>query len=127
MSRPRSSIGKSRAVFSVRLKRLRIQAGLTQKDLERSSGIPKSRISRYENGHLLPSFQGLRRLSRSLGVPESALLGEPQEPYAAFLSALRRHGVEFSSDAEAEEVASRVVMALERARVRPVRPAASGL
>src|SRR5438309_3866519 len=101
MSRSRSAIGKSRAVFSLRLKRLRIEAGLTQKDLERLSGIPKSRLSRYENGHLLPSFQGLRRLSRSLGVPDSALLGETQEPYAALASALRRRGVEFSSDAEA--------------------------
>src|SRR2546427_10084010 len=60
MARSRSAIGKSRAVFSLRLKRLRIEAGLTQKDLERLSGIPKSRLSRYENGHLLPSFQGLR-------------------------------------------------------------------
>jgi transcriptional regulator with XRE-family HTH domain len=100
------AIGRSRAVFSARLKRIRITAGMTQKDLERLSGIPKSRISRYENGHLLPSFNGLRRLAMSLGVPESTLLGEGQDMYAVFAAALRRSGIEFSTTEEAEGEAS---------------------
>jgi transcriptional regulator with XRE-family HTH domain len=111
------AIGRSRATFSVRLKRIRVDAGLTQKDLERLSGIPKSRISRYENGHLLPSFQGLRRLATSLGVLESTLLGEGQEPYTIFVAALRRNGVEFSTTEEAEDVAARVAGVLEEERV----------
>ncbi len=125
MPRSRSAIGRSRAAFSARLKRLRIDAGFTQKDLERASGIPKSRISRYENGHLLPSFQGLRRLARSLGVPESELLGESAEPYAAFNAALRRHGVEFNSEEEAEDAARRVSEDLARDRLREARPAST--
>jgi len=108
-----SAIGRSRAAFSVRLRRMRVDAGLTQKDLERLSGIPKSRISRYENGHLLPSFQGLGRLASSLGVPESTLLGEEQEPYSMLAGALRRHGVEFGSAEEAEEIAARVAGILQ--------------
>ncbi|MGH2725565.1 MAG: helix-turn-helix domain-containing protein, partial [Actinomycetota bacterium] len=49
------------AGFAGRLRRARTNAGLSQRDLERSSGIPKSRISRYENGHLLPSLSGLQK------------------------------------------------------------------
>jgi transcriptional regulator with XRE-family HTH domain len=111
-----SAIGRSRAAFSLRLRRLRIEAGFTQKDLERLSGIPKSRISRYENGHLLPSFQGLRRLAGSLGVPDSELLGEDQEPYSLMVAALRRHGVEFGTAEQAEDIASRVADDIERER-----------
>jgi transcriptional regulator with XRE-family HTH domain len=113
MPRP-VAIGRSRAAFSLRLKRIRIDAGLTQKDLERLSGIPKSRISRYENGHLLPSFQGLRKLATSLGIPESSLLGEIEEPYTVFIAALRRLGIEFGTAEEAEEVARQVADVVQR-------------
>ena len=114
MPKRRSSIDKSREAFAVRLKKMRIEAGLTQKDLERLSGIPKSRLSRYENGHLLPSFQGLRKLARSLGVAESALLGESEEPGAAFTAGLRRRGVEFASVSEAEEASGHVADILDQ-------------
>jgi transcriptional regulator with XRE-family HTH domain len=97
---------------------MRIEAGMTQKDLERLSGIPKSRISRYENGHLLPSFQGLRRLATSLGVPESTLLGEGQEPYSMLVAALRRHGVGFATAEEAEDIATRVADVLQHEPAR---------
>jgi transcriptional regulator with XRE-family HTH domain len=110
----KSAIGRSRAAFAVRLKRMRVDAGMTQKDLERESGIPKSRISRYENGHLLPSFHGLRKLAASLHIPESTLLGEGEEPYAIFAAALRRLGVGFTTSEEAEDVAVRVAGVLER-------------
>jgi transcriptional regulator with XRE-family HTH domain len=117
------AIGRSRAAFSARLKRMRMDAGLTQKDLERLSGIPKSRISRYENGHLLPSFQGLRRLAASLGALESTLLGQGEEPYAIFVAALRRNGVDFSTAEEAEDVAARVAGVLEGERLSETRAA----
>ena len=114
MPKRKSSIDKSREAFAIRLRKMRIAAGLTQTDLERLSGIPKSRISRYENGHLLPSFQGLGKLARSLGVAESALLGESEEPGAAFTAALRRRGVEFGSVPEAEEASRRVADFLDQ-------------
>jgi transcriptional regulator with XRE-family HTH domain len=114
MPKRKSSIDKSRDAFAVRLRKMRMGAGLTQKDLERLSGIPKSRISRYENGHLLPSFQGLGRLARSLGVAESALLGESEEPGAAFTAGLRRRGVEFASVSEADEASGRVADFLDQ-------------
>jgi transcriptional regulator with XRE-family HTH domain len=100
--------GTSRASFAERLRRLRADAGLSQKDLEKRSGIPKSRISRYENGHLLPSIGGLQRLADSLEIPDSALLREDDDPYGAFVRVLRRRGISFASDAEAERAAEEV-------------------
>jgi len=119
MLNSKSTILRSRAMFATRLKRMRIDAGLTQKDLERTSGIPKSRISRYENGHLLPSFQGLRKLAQSLGVSDSALLADIDAPYGAFVSELRRQGVEFATVEEAEDVARSVAEAVQREQASP--------
>ena len=47
--------------FGRRLRETRIKAGLSQSDLEVISGIPKARLSRYENGHVAPSIQTLER------------------------------------------------------------------
>lgn len=118
MERARGSYGRSREPFSVRLKRLRLHAGLTQKDLERLSDIPKSRISRYENGHLHPSFQGLRRLAKSLGVTESALLSESEDPMTTLLAELRRHGVSVESTEDAVELAQQVAEVVRRRRLK---------
>ena len=93
--------------FGARLRRARQQAGFSQKDLERRSGIPKSRISRYENGHLLPSLAGLQRLCRSLGIPDADLLGEG-DVYAVFVRTLRARGVRFSSRSDAERAAAKI-------------------
>lgn len=109
-----TKIGRSRAAFAARLRRIRLNADLTQKDLEELSGIPKSRISRYENGHLLPSFQGLRRLADSLGVPESTLLDDAEEPMSTFIAALRRLGVEIESTLHAESLAITVAETVGR-------------
>jgi transcriptional regulator with XRE-family HTH domain len=126
MPKRQTSISKSRQAFAVRLRRIRIAADLTQKDLERLSGIPKSRISRYENGHLLPSYNGLERLARSLGVRESALLGELEAQYAAFTAELDRQGVQFGSVAEAEDAARRVASMLGQESRRAKPESASG-
>lgn len=98
----------SRASFAARLRQLRTDAGLSQKQLEHRSGVPKSRISRYENGHLLPSMVGLKRLASSLGVADSALLGESEAPYATFVRALRERGITFASAEQAERTANEI-------------------
>ena len=53
--------------FGQRLRATRIKAGYSQSELEEISGIPKARLSRYENGHVAPSIQTLERLARALG------------------------------------------------------------
>lgn len=87
--------------FGDRLRKARINVGMSQRDLERATGIPKSRISRYENGHLLPSLKGLQRLAQSLGVMDSMLLGRPRDPYTTFIDVLVERGVVFGSNREA--------------------------
>jgi transcriptional regulator with XRE-family HTH domain len=96
---------KKRHHLAQRLRELRVAAGFSQADLERRSGIPKSRLSRYENGHLLPSITGLRRLSSALGVPDAALLGQEGEPREVFLRVLEENGVFFQSATEAHQAA----------------------
>ncbi len=58
-----------------RLKAARRLEGLSQGDVERRSGIPKARISRYENGHVAPSIRSLLRLCKALGHPAGEILG----------------------------------------------------
>ena len=53
--------------FGSRLRDARDKAQLSQSDLSRSSGIPKTMLSRYENDHILPSVTTLRKLSTALG------------------------------------------------------------
>ena len=52
----------------------RLAARMSQTDLENRSGIPKARISRYENGHVIPSIPSLRQLTGALGVTFGSLL-----------------------------------------------------
>src|SRR5439155_24159847 len=61
------------STFGRRLREARREAGLSQSELELRSGIPKARLSRYENGHVLPSIGTLGKLARALVVSEAAL------------------------------------------------------
>lgn len=90
-----------------RLRSLRLGAGMSQNQLAIRSGIPKSRLSRYENGHLLPSIPTLRRLARALAIPESALLDEAS-PATVFLETLESRGHRFGTAERARSLAHRV-------------------
>lgn len=50
------------------IKRLRKQAGLTQQQLEDSSGVPQWHISRIESGQHEPTLKTLDALLFSLGL-----------------------------------------------------------
>jgi DNA-binding XRE family transcriptional regulator len=56
------------------LRAARRDAGLSQGDLEMLTGIPKARLSRYENNHVAPSLKMFVRICRALGVPPGELL-----------------------------------------------------
>src|ERR1700751_3870129 len=53
--------------IGARLKRLRLQRGLSQRDLS-SPGVSYAYISRIEAGARTPSVKALRKLSQKLGV-----------------------------------------------------------
>ncbi|HTS70262.1 MAG TPA: helix-turn-helix domain-containing protein [Terriglobia bacterium] len=52
-----------------RLRSLREEKGLSQGDIEKSTGLLRCYISRIENGHTIPSLETLERFSGALDVP----------------------------------------------------------
>ena len=74
--------------FGNRLREARVEAGFSQSELEELSGIPKARLSRYENGHVEPSIQTLARLARALNVSEASLLGDHRAILEGFFGVL---------------------------------------
>ncbi len=94
--------------FGNRLRETRLGAGLSQSELEELSGIPKARLSRYENGHVEPSIQTLARLARALNVSEASLLGDRRAVMEDFFKTLEERGVTLTS----KEQGSRLALAV---------------
>jgi transcriptional regulator with XRE-family HTH domain len=94
--------------FGQRLREARVAAGLSQSELEELSGIPKARLSRYENGHVAPSIQTLERLSRALNVSEASLLGDQRAVLEQFFSVLEQRGVRVNSAEQGANLANAV-------------------
>ena len=90
--------------FGNRLREARLGAGLSQSELEELSGIPKARLSRYENGHVEPSIQTLNRLAKALNVSEASLLGDERAAMEAFFSVIVERGVTVSNKDDAQRL-----------------------
>jgi len=91
--------------FGHRLRETRLGAGLSQSELEELSGIPKARLSRYENGHVEPSIQTLARLARALNVSEASLLGDRRAAIEEFVRVLEERGLTIASKEQAARLA----------------------
>jgi transcriptional regulator with XRE-family HTH domain len=111
----RQSDGKH---FGQRLRESRVAAGLSQSELEDISGIPKARLSRYENGHVEPSIQTLARLSRALNVSEASLLGDQRAALEDFFQILYDRGVRITSAQQGTAVANAIADLLEALAVK---------
>ena len=94
--------------FGNRLREARLGAGLSQSELEELSGIPKARLSRYENGHVEPSIQTLARLARALNVSEASLLGDQRAALEHFFNVLIERGVTITTKEQAERLGNAV-------------------
>ncbi len=99
---------KDEKTFGQRLRETRVRAGLSQSDLEEISGIPKARLSRYENGHVAPSIQTLERLAKALSVSEASLLGDQRAILEQFFQVLYDRGVPVGSSEQAATLANAV-------------------
>ncbi len=97
----------------MRLREARSAAGLSQSELERISGIPKARLSRYENGHVEPSIQTLIRLARALNVSEASLLGDPRAILEDFFRVMSQRGIRITSREQTERLAVAVADMIE--------------
>jgi transcriptional regulator with XRE-family HTH domain len=113
----RQSDGKH---FGLRLREARVNAGLSQSELEDISGIPKARLSRYENGHVEPSIQTLARLSRALNVSEASLLGDQRATLEDFFQVLNDRGVRISTSEQGAAVANAIADLLEAVNAEPI-------
>jgi transcriptional regulator with XRE-family HTH domain len=71
-------------VIGTRLRSIREAKGMSQGDIEKSTGLLRCYISRIENGHTIPSLETLERFSAALDVPLYKLFfsgeGEPPMP-----------------------------------------------
>lgn len=63
-------------VFAKRLKELRQDRGLSQKQLAKELGFPQSSIGYWESGERTPVASAIITLSRYFGVTTDYLLGE---------------------------------------------------
>ena len=55
------------------IKKIRIEKGMTQKQLGEKIGMAESNIRKYESGKLNPKLQTLEKFAKGLEVPVSAL------------------------------------------------------
>jgi transcriptional regulator with XRE-family HTH domain len=102
--------------FGQRLREARVRAGFSQSELEEISGIPKARLSRYENGHVAPSIQTLERLATALQVSEASLLGDERSVLEGFFARLQERGVEIESPDQGVKLADALADMLLAAR-----------
>jgi len=56
-------------LIGARLRELREERKLSQGDITEVIGLPRTYISRIENGHAVPSLETLQRLAAALDVP----------------------------------------------------------
>jgi len=92
-----------------------LNAGFSQSKLANSSGVPKTRLSRYENDHIVPSITTLRKIARALKVSEGSLIGDERRGEDALLTALRDRGIALSA-ADVEKAADAVARAVGRSK-----------
>ena len=57
---------------------MRNRAGLTQAELSERAGVAVQEISKYENGHRVPTLETLQRLADALSVPLEEVVAENQ-------------------------------------------------
>ncbi len=62
-----------------RLKSLRENSGLTQKELASRLMLTRQAVSRWENGETQPNTETLKLLSREFNVSVNTLLGSPRQ------------------------------------------------
>lgn len=62
-----------------RIRHLREKKGLSQGDIEHSTGLLRCYISRVEHGHTVPSLETLERFASALGIPVYRLFYDGEE------------------------------------------------
>jgi transcriptional regulator with XRE-family HTH domain len=99
-----------------RMRRLRRERGMSLGGLADLCGIPKPRLSRYENGFILPSLRSVTRIATALGIDEATLIGRVDRGNRyAFADELGVLGIKFTSPQSARRYAEEISPLLRRA------------
>lgn len=91
-------------IIGDRLRDIREMKNLSQKEVERRSGLLRSYLSRVENGHTVPTIETLEKMARALEVPLFQLFCEgekPAEPHPVIANGRTRQPVWGSTGKEA--------------------------
>lgn len=64
------------STFKERIKELRLEKGMTHKELAEALGLSESAISMYENGHRIPPIYRIDNIAQYFHVTENYLLGK---------------------------------------------------
>lgn len=87
-----------------RLRDLRKQKGLLQRDVQKASGLQRGYVSRVERGHTIPSLDTLEKFARVLEVPLFRLFysgeGPPPTPHLTARTTLLDLSSEDSAEAQ---------------------------
>jgi transcriptional regulator with XRE-family HTH domain len=59
------------------IRKLRLQKGMSQGDIEKRTGLLRCYLSRVENGHTVPSLDTLAKIASSMDVALSSFFAEP--------------------------------------------------
>lgn len=70
-TKPKKEAEGERISMSIgaRIRKLRAKKGLSQGDIERTTGLLRCYTSRVENGHTVPSLETLERFAAALDLP----------------------------------------------------------
>lgn len=100
-------------IIGTRLRSLREGKGLSQGDIEKSTGLLRCYISRVENGHTVPSLETLERFAAALDVSLYELFysgeGEPPTPNLV----QRKTMDELAAQAQTDDHETRFVLKLK--------------
>jgi transcriptional regulator with XRE-family HTH domain len=67
-------------IIGERLRELREQKRLPQREIENRSGLQRAYLSRVENGHTVPTVETLEKWAKALEVPVYRLFYDGAEP-----------------------------------------------
>lgn len=60
--------------ITTKIKQVRELTGVTQRYVAEQTGVDVHQLSRYENGHQMPSVESLQKIARALGVAMEDLI-----------------------------------------------------
>ena len=95
-----------------RIKELRKEKGMTQKELANAMGVTASMIGQYETGIRIPKYETLERVAKALSISVETLMGKGIEVDLGLLAIdlIRKYGLSVET---AEKIVSDCVDTLD--------------